>query len=287
MKVANIVFCPAPGLEMPDYVLRKLISEYGGGLKKVTPDSLPSLARAAGDEDWSGAKSLDAIYTTPSGPHQLTLLPDINVRINTERGVDALYVTRFQKERSEESGREPARYPMVDKKLLKGKEFKRTLVMHPLPRVDELARELDADPRSMYFKQAAQGVPLRMALVALILGAAEVEIPSEHDTGPKAAPGVYAGELGVRCENPACISVHESHYIKPEFRILDSAPFTLRCVYCDHERGAAFVGNSASGIYHPPRQSFIGRIKQEHRILFASEEDAQKIGFRRAKECLW
>ena len=47
--------------------------------------------------------------------------------------------------------------------------------MHPLPRVDELAYELDADPRSMYFKQAARGVPVRMALISLLLGAAKAD----------------------------------------------------------------------------------------------------------------
>jgi len=52
---------------------------------------------------------------------------------------------------------------------MSGKELRRALVMHPLPRVDELAYDMDADPRSMYFKQAARGVPVRMALIALAL----------------------------------------------------------------------------------------------------------------------
>ena len=44
------------------------------------------------------------------------------------------------------------------------------LVMHPLPRVDELHYDIDADPRAAYFRQAAYGVPVRMALVAAMLG---------------------------------------------------------------------------------------------------------------------
>lgn len=281
LGAANIVFCPAPGLEMPDYVLRKLISEYGGTLKKVAPDTLPSLAQA----DWS--ESLDALYITPSGPHQLALLPDISLCIDARRGVDALYITRFQKERGKEPDR-VARYPVIDKKLLKGKEFKQTLVMHPLPRVDELARELDADSRSMYFKQAARGVPIRMALIALILGGREVEIPSPGgEIHPKAVPRIYSSDLGVRCENPACVSAHESNYVKPRFHFLDGEPLTLRCLYCDHERNAAYLGNAASRIYHPPRRSFIRRIKQSNRVFFSSEGEAQEMGFRRAKECRW
>jgi len=44
-------------------------------------------------------------------------------------------------------------------------------VMHPLPRTDELAYELDSDPRAVYFEQAAAGVPVRMALIAWMLEA--------------------------------------------------------------------------------------------------------------------
>jgi aspartate carbamoyltransferase catalytic subunit len=44
------------------------------------------------------------------------------------------------------------------------------LVLHPLPRVGEIAEEVDADPRAAYFEQAAGGVPVRMAILALILG---------------------------------------------------------------------------------------------------------------------
>lgn len=49
--------------------------------------------------------------------------------------------------------------------------------MHPLPRVDEISEELDTDNRSAYFRQAENGVYVRMALLALILGADE---PNTH-----------------------------------------------------------------------------------------------------------
>ena len=47
------------------------------------------------------------------------------------------------------------------------------LVLHPLPRVDEIAPEIDDDPRAVYFEQARGGVPVRMALIALLLGIVE------------------------------------------------------------------------------------------------------------------
>ena len=46
----------------------------------------------------------------------------------------------------------------------------RAIVMHPLPRVDEIAVEVDADPRAAYFRQARNGVAVRMALLDLLLG---------------------------------------------------------------------------------------------------------------------
>ncbi len=47
--------------------------------------------------------------------------------------------------------------------------------MHPLPRVDELSPELDKDRRGIYFKQAAYGVPVRMALLEFLVSPALIE----------------------------------------------------------------------------------------------------------------
>jgi len=54
------------------------------------------------------------------------------------------------------------------------KDAKRDLViMHPLPRVDEIADEVDETPHARYFQQVWNGIVMRMALLALILGAIE------------------------------------------------------------------------------------------------------------------
>jgi aspartate carbamoyltransferase catalytic subunit len=45
------------------------------------------------------------------------------------------------------------------------------IVMHPLPRVDEISTEVDEDPRSAYFRQAHNGVHIRMALLESVIGA--------------------------------------------------------------------------------------------------------------------
>ena len=111
-------------------------------------------------QNQTGTFPVDATYITPGQPHQLAMMPGIDLEVAMKAGVDALYVTRPQKERfTNEEKAADLQFPIVNKKLMSGKEFRRALVMHPL-RVDELAYDMDADPRSMYFKQAARGVPV-------------------------------------------------------------------------------------------------------------------------------
>lgn len=86
--------------------------------------------------------------------------------------LDVLYVTRIQKERFPD----PAEYIKVkgsykiDLETLSGAK-KDLIVMHPLPRVDEIAAEVDGTPHARYFQQVWNGIVTRMALLALILGA--------------------------------------------------------------------------------------------------------------------
>jgi len=82
---------------------------------------------------------------------------------------DVLYVTRIQKERFPD----PAEYEKVagmyrvDNEILTNAS-KDMIVMHPLPRVTEISPEVDTTEHAVYFKQAFNGVPVRMALLALI-----------------------------------------------------------------------------------------------------------------------
>jgi aspartate carbamoyltransferase catalytic subunit len=85
--------------------------------------------------------------------------------------VDCVYMTRIQKERFndlEDYQRASGKYILgLDQvKLMKGK----SIIMHPLPRVDEISREVDDDPRAKYFEQAENGIYIRMALLFLLLG---------------------------------------------------------------------------------------------------------------------
>jgi aspartate carbamoyltransferase catalytic subunit len=84
---------------------------------------------------------------------------------------DVLYITRIQRERFPDAAEylKVAGMYRVDNPLLR--EAKSDLiVMHPLPRVDEIAPEVDATQHAKYFEQAFNGVPVRMALLNLVLG---------------------------------------------------------------------------------------------------------------------
>lgn len=113
-------------------------------------------------------------------PSQLKL-PDKYKKILKERGVsfeegtdlkkvlsstDVLYVTRVQKERfaNTEEYEKLKHYYIVDKEVLSQLNPK-AIVMHPLPRVGEIAADVDQDPRAAYFRQAKNGLYIRMALL--------------------------------------------------------------------------------------------------------------------------
>ena len=281
---ATILFHPYPGLEMPEHVLRKLTTRYKGKLKRY---------EALGSVSKKGLFPIDAVYMTPSSPHQLTMIPDISMQIELEKEVDALYVTRLQKERQTKMGEQGAKetYVVVDKELLKKKKFERTLVMHPLPRVDELAYEVDGDPRSMYFKQAARGVPVRMALLALLLGAKEVVVSREDDYSfvRQVDYPIYRRDSGLRCSNPKCVTNQESEirYIKPAFKIVNLKPLILNCIYCEHELYPGYIattdwheGKLENKKYHSAGSNWTRRIKPEKLVIFDSEEEAQARGFK-------
>lgn len=111
--------------------------------------------------------------------HILKELDDANIRYRTisdleEAGkheLDILYVTRIQKERFGD----PQEYEKVagvyritqDTIDMLGNDIR---VMHPLPRVDEIAEEVDSMPNAIYFKQAHNGIPTRQALLGLVTG---------------------------------------------------------------------------------------------------------------------
>ena len=95
---------------------------------------------------------------------------EVNVLEDVLPELDLLYMTRVQQERffnEEDYIRLKDSFILDNNKMkLAGKDM---LVLHPLPRVNEIATEVDDDPRAVYFKQAQYGVYIRMALIMTLL----------------------------------------------------------------------------------------------------------------------
>ncbi|HET7405235.1 MAG TPA: aspartate carbamoyltransferase, partial [Candidatus Bathyarchaeia archaeon] len=88
------------------------------------------------------------------------------------RELDIIYMTRVQKERFadlQEYEKVKGSYRLLADDLARTK--KSSIVMHPLPRVDEIDPSVDSTPHARYFQQVGNGVVLRMALLGLVLGA--------------------------------------------------------------------------------------------------------------------
>ena len=94
--------------------------------------------------------------------------------------LDILYMTRVQKERffnEEDYIRLKNSYILTSEKMSLAKP--EMAVLHPLPRVNEIALDVDNDPRAAYFEQVQNGVYIRMALIMTLLGLADPKAPKE------------------------------------------------------------------------------------------------------------
>lgn len=158
--------------------------------------------------------------------------PDLRAAV---RGADVVYVTRIQQERffsSEDYARVKGAY-VVDGAAAQTMP-EHALILHPLPRVDEIAVEVDADRRARYFKQMFYGIPARMALLAVLLNLIKVDVPSREVKGE---------ELDIVCPNPRCVTVTEKYLARLFTPVLtQETPLfageekkRYRCLYCDYE----------------------------------------------------
>lgn len=260
---ANIVTLPYPGFELPDYVLQRLRRDHGVQTATASVGDLPGLA----------GSSNAAAYLTASKPHQLALFTKLgNVEVSR---IDAIYMTRAQRERHE--GQETVGYPRLTRSTMGAASTKDARVMHPLPRVDEIDYDLDDDPRSIYFRQAELGVPMRMALMAYQLG--KIHLRAEPPAMTSVMPGT-AGGAGMRCRNERCITNNEGvRYLVRDFRVRETSPPMLACAYCERELEARFVGHATSRIVHRYNAPEVRRIKEENRVYFETEDQATAAGF--------
>ncbi|MCC6621413.1 MAG: aspartate carbamoyltransferase [Deltaproteobacteria bacterium] len=136
--------------------LARLASLYDVTLNFVSPDLLKMPREILGELELAGVRHREGDRLEPFIAE-----------------TDVLYVTRVQKERFEDEAAYNSvkdAYVIRPESLAQAKD--RMIVMHPFPRVGEIARELDDDPRAAYFRQMENGMYVRMALLAIVLGKA-------------------------------------------------------------------------------------------------------------------
>jgi aspartate carbamoyltransferase catalytic subunit len=262
---ANIMLMPAKGMELPEHVDWRLRNEL----------NCYAVPRARYEKDNA---AVDALYMTADKPHQLSLISDVEIKVR--KNIDAMYVTRFQKERWADKSQD---YPTIDQRFLKDKKFSKTSLLHPLPRVGELDIALDSDRRAAYFRQAAFGVPIRMALIALILGISRESALQRYPAGfkPENHP-VYdqANNVGITCANPNCI-VHDpldGKYSRNRFHLIDAQ--RLRCFYCETDI-ADFVIASKKTKHYETDLSRLRTVGPQERdvVFFSNAQGAEAAGF--------
>jgi aspartate carbamoyltransferase catalytic subunit len=134
--------------------------------------------------------------------------------------VDILYMTRVQQERftdMEEYERVKNCFILDAEKMRGAKEH--MAVLHQLPRVNEIAIDVDSDPRAAYFRQVENGKFVRMALILKLLEWQD-DASRTFDHGGEA--------ITCKCPNPLCISNLEP--VRPRF---EQSEDVIRCVYCE------------------------------------------------------
>jgi len=166
-------------------------------------------------------------YSDDFRPEDFYIIGSNRILLNYITGVlpelDVLYMTRIQQERF--ASRE-AYLAQKDTYILTVKKLKAAkpdmIILHPLPRVDEIEVAVDEDPRAMYFNQARYGMYVRMALIITMLDLNKKDNPTILLRGTTVK--------GAACKNPNCITCSES-YLPKSFLELGNG--LLECEYCN------------------------------------------------------
>jgi aspartate carbamoyltransferase catalytic subunit len=133
--------------------LAALLTKYDVKLLFVAPDAL--------------RMPEEIVQAVREAKREVTETSDLRMAL---READVLYMTRIQRERFED----PAQYDAVRdayvlNRVLLDEAKAGITIMHPLPRVNEIATDVDGYEGAAYFRQAANGIPIRMALLALVM----------------------------------------------------------------------------------------------------------------------
>ncbi|MEG1980873.1 MAG: aspartate carbamoyltransferase [Clostridia bacterium] len=137
--------------------------------------------------------------------------------------LDVLYMTRIQKERFsniEQYEKQKNVYILDQEKLDLAKDD--LIILHPLPKVDEIDQDIDFDKRALYFIQAKNGMYMRMALIIKML---QTELP------PVSRP--TNDSENIKCPNSKCIT-HTEKYLPTKLYSSNDRNTSYSCLYCDY-----------------------------------------------------
>ena len=145
---------------------------------------------------------------------------------NILKDIDCLYITRIQRERFDDIKEyEKVKHAFqISKKDIEGKCKDNMIIMHPLPRVDEINIDLDYTKYAKYFIQARNGVPIRMAMLSLATGVIK------SNTKKKKIDYDITENKNIVCQNKKCVTQFEE--TKNKVIKKDYGDF---CYYCNKE----------------------------------------------------
>ena len=260
---ANLVCVPHKGLELPDYVLKRLHEEFGASPQAVDVSRLGKLARSS-----------DAMYIELAGVRSPSAHGGIDSGSHLVERVDAIYMTRPQTERFSREDSD-SDYVSLNAERMSGEALGEAVVMHPLPRRDEICPGFDADPRAIYFDQAARGVPIRMAILGMLLGRLDF---NPEPTEPRQAEHPV-NQAGNPCPNLGCVSHTELRQAAAAYCVVEGAPSGASCAYCSRALEAALVGELGQGRALGPDDPKARLIPAERLVFFRGQAEAHAAGY--------
>lgn len=252
----RVVLLPAPGLDWESSFERRILDHFGMRLRWMRHPLFRT---------WTG--SPEARVLEPRGMVQGLLFQD---DVPTLDRMDALYLTRLQRERGAAVSGDA--YPGLTLDILRDPLLDNCLLMHPLPRREELPKELDGDPRALYFEQARLGPLARMAILLAILREDTWPLPP---ISPLPA-GQPESALGA-CANPNCVT--QSEGLMTPWRVVGASRRQFLCALCDCPLAVDYVGCRSTLRVHPIHSPAALRISPENLHPFRERQEALAAGY--------
>ncbi|KAA3608191.1 MAG: hypothetical protein DWQ01_14055 [Planctomycetota bacterium] len=255
---ARMVLLPAPGLAWEEAVLDRILARV---------DYRRCSVRHPMFRSWTGKEK--ATLIEPRSLVQGELFGRDEVELNH---LDALYLTRLQRERGAEEAMASRGYGGLQVEQLADPLLKQTLLLHPLPRREELPEAVDEAPGARYFVQTRMGPIVRQAVFLALLRPDRWSLPALHPL-PAGDPDPGLGT----CPNTNCISSPEG--IPVPWRVEGRHERHFLCAFCDAPLPVEYAGCRSTRKLHPVHSPKVMRILPENLRPFRERHGAMEAGY--------